>query len=189
MGCFLVTTQRDLGQIKSRIKSGQDNHSRFSQSNQVIANTLALYSVSPILGKIYLKSEVGRALYEVGKAGEQIAERVLQQEMAIKITHTTKAQGTDLRGLTRGLSEVAVEVKTSGTEKAFESHLGHGYGYKQCSDGWLKSVGVDPSNTRILGVLIDTQKETVSIYRRVDENAQSWKCLLNNAPLSKYNLG
>lgn len=188
MGCFLTTTRRDLGQIKSRMRSGGSGRHGDPRQNPYVANFLALNSISPVLGNIYLKKETGRVAYESGKQGEEIAEKILDQEMAIKITQRTKAQGPDLGGFTRGLSEISVEVKTSASGKPFEALLGKGFGHKQCSDGWLEHHGVDPSNTRILGVHIDPIKQTVSIYRRVDSSAETWKCLMRNAPLSKYSL-
>lgn len=187
MGCFLTTTRRDLGQIKSRMRSGGGRSRWTPKPNPYMANFLALSSINPILGNIYIQKESGRVYHESGKIGERMAEKILEQEMAIKITQRTNAQGPDLGGFTRGLSEVSVEVKTSRRDEPFEKLLGTGHGHKQCSDGWLKHHGVDPSNTRILGVHIDPIKETVSIYRRVDGDAEIWKCLMRNAPLSKYN--
>ncbi len=192
MGCFLTTTKQDLNQIKSKMRdqkeSGASSSRTDSRLEQFKATTQALSIISPTLAMIYMKKEVGKARYEIGKIGEQIAEKVIEQEMGVTITHRTTSTGPDLMGLTRGKSEICVEVKTTGTEKKFEKLLGKGHGYRQCSDGWLNAVGVDPESTRILGVRIDLIKESVSIYRRVDENAETWKCLASNVPFWKYDL-
>lgn len=201
MGCFLTVTEQDLNQLKNRMNASSSINTNHSKTNQTTVNNntpskaqeylstwMALYSVSPVVANLYKTRVMGHVNYEVGKAGEQIAEKVLDQEMGIKITQRTNSKGPDLLGKTRGQSEVAVEVKTTGNAKDFQEHLGEGYGYRQCSDPWLREVGVDPDNTRILGVLINTEKMTVSIYRRVDDDAKTWKNLVRDAPLSKYNL-
>lgn len=135
-----------------------------------------------------MKSNFGSAVYSTGKEGERVAAQVLEQHQNLTIHRITKGKGVDIDASSRGGGRVVVEVKTSMSGKPFHEHLGEGYGYRQCSDDWLKKVKVDPATTTVMGVHIDPIKNTVSLYRRIDGNAESWKCLLRNAPLSEFNI-
>ncbi len=135
-----------------------------------------------------MKSDLGFAVYSTGKEGERVAAQILEQHQNLTIHKITKGKGVDIDAVSRGGGRVVVEVKTSTSGKPFHEHLGNGYGYRQCSDDWLKEVRVDPATTTVMGVHIDPIKNTVSLYRRVDSNAESWKCLLRNAPLSEFNI-
>ena len=104
------------------------------------------------------------------------------------ITAIAKAQGPDIYARAANNTEVVVEVKTSVQDKPFEKLLQPGYGHKQCSDGWLKAVGVDPDSVRVLGVHIDMEKETVSIYQRANGDATQWTCLVRDKSLSAFKL-
>ena len=186
MGCFLTATQNDLRQFNSTLKQ-MDRPPTPAEQIQINAAAIAQYL--PFYLPSYLKSTIGSLSYDLGKAGEQIAEKVLEQTHNVKITERARAQGVDLRGTTGRGGEVVVEVKTSTQDKPFHQLLGQGYGYKQCSDPWLKHVGVEnPSEVRVLGVHIDPRRETVSIFQRTDNTGNSWRCVRRDVPLSEFDL-
>ena len=186
MGCFLTTTEKDLKQMKQRL-SGHNHKSTVSVEEQFQRTVATLATYLPSALPVYLKYTAGRTSYEMGKLGETVAEKVLEQSMNLKIVERTKAQGVDLKATGKGGTSVTIEVKTSVQKKSFRSLLGTGYGHKQCSDGWLKAVGVDPSKTEILGIHINPETERVTVYRRDDSSATSWTPIIKDAPLSKFN--
>jgi hypothetical protein len=164
------------------------SHHASRAERQFAARAYYLSTLSASLAIPAIKYVKGNATLQMGKTGEVVAAKILHQEMNITVTEITKSKGVDLKGYTRGKSDVSVEVKTSGRDKPFDKLLGRGYGHKQCSDEWFTKVGVDPSKTRVLGVQINPDKKTVSIYRRMSNDASSWKCLLHNKPLSEFDL-
>lgn len=187
MGCFLTTTDRDLSQMKQRMAQ----QSRTSQSSLIKQYAQTITSIAkhnPALLPYFLKHSGGKFNYEMGKLGEQVAEKVLEQSMDLKIIQRATAQGVDIKAEWSGQTSVSVEVKTSVQEKSFDKLLGTGYGHKQCSDPWLEAVGIDPEQALVLGVHINPERETVSIYRRTDGAAQNWAPVIRDAPLSRFNL-
>lgn len=183
MGCFLTCTKKDLDQLKQRIISRQ------TSPEVILRKTVAsLAKNAPSLLPTYLKYIGGKASYEMGKLGEQVAARIIEQDLGYKVTQIARAQGVDIKVVGPGKSCLAIEVKTSAQNKSFNSLLGEGHGHKQCSDGWLHAVGVDPSKTEVVGVQINPDRETVSIYTRADSEANEWKPMIRDAPLSQFDV-
>lgn len=154
-------------------------------------------------------SSKGRVNYDLGNRGENTARTILEQGLGWTITATSipsMPQGPDLVGYARGSSTrgdaIIAEVKTTTGDDSFEKQLKKGYGFRQCSDGWLKAavdkansrrpdgekINIDPARTTVYGVLINVTKRTVSLYRRMDTDAVAWKSLKKDAPLSDYNI-
>lgn len=182
MGCFLLITEKDFSQVR------QGPRQSASPQTQLARTVLGLAKYAPSILPYYLSRTAGKASYEMGKIGEQIAEKVLEQSQGLRIVERATGKGVDIKAQRGASTSVAVEVKTSTDDKPFGQLLGRGYGHKQCSDGWLKAVGVDPTQATVMGVHINPHRETVSIYRRVDSNADQWCCVMRDAPLSRFNI-
>jgi len=141
--------------------------------------------LSPVL-PYYLSSIIGKASCEIGKVGEQIGTKILEDVMDLRVVEVTNAQGVDIKAQDKVGSLVAVEVKTSMQDKNFSQLLGKGYGHKQCSNGWLKAVGVNPNQVTVLGIHINPQSETFTIYQRMDNKAKDWNSIMSDVPLSQF---
>lgn len=150
------------------------------------------------------KKLMGAFYNEFGYGGETIAREVLRQEYGIQINgsevHADSLQGVDVEGHTKyGDGTVAAEVKTTMDDRKIEKVEGHGFqvtlsddaygGVRQMSEAWFEhapsSMG-DHTSSRKLGVFINAKDKTVSIYRRIDDEATTWKNLIRNKPLSDY---
>lgn len=199
MGCFLLITRRDLRQLRDRLRKpgapmrpARQQPSKIASKEERVRRTLiGLAKADPSLMvpllPYYTKLVGIRYASEVGKAGEQVAETVLEKSQQVKVVERTTGKGVDLKARGPGGKVIVAEVKTSTLEdKPFDQLLEDGYGHKQCSDGWLKAVGVDPSKARVLGVRINPERETVSLYRRRDRGANQWRCIMRDAPLSEF---
>ena len=192
MGCFLVTTEKDLNQMKQRVQQ-QVVAKKSTQTKAIqkfVQTATILAEQAPSTLPYYLKRTSGMASYEMGKLGEQIAEKVLEEREGLKIVERATVRGVDIQAERPDKTCVEVEVKTSVQDKSFSQLLGMGYGHKQCSDGWLHAVGInpDPAQTDVLGVHINPDKETVTIYRRLDGTANNWRRISHNLPLSQFKL-
>jgi hypothetical protein len=188
MGCFLTTTRRDLDQIKSRMGGPSTNRSRQAAENKHLEAAAFWMTNFPLAYNFAVKSKLGKGYHEMGKEGEQIAERVLEQKYGFRIVERATAKGVDLSSISKGGYSVSVEVKTSLKDKDFGKMLSKGYGHRQCSDPWLSALGIDPARTTVMGVQINALKETVSVYSRLDSNATQWICILKDAPLAQFNI-
>jgi fructose-1,6-bisphosphatase/sedoheptulose 1,7-bisphosphatase-like protein len=182
MGCVLTMTEKDLKQIKQTQRSSPQT------AKQILKTAAVLAEMAPSALPYYLKQTIGQASHQMGKVGEQIAARVLEQSRDLRVVEMAKAQGVDIKMQGKGQISVAVEVKTSVQGKPFNQLLGEGYGHKQCSDGWLKAVGVNPTQITVMGVHINPETETVSVYQRQDSGATQWRCIMRDAPLSRFNI-
>jgi hypothetical protein len=185
MGCLNPTTQNDLYQMRNHISKGS---AAPAADNEFVQTAAFLSKHMPSIVPQFIKSSYGNSIRDIGKMGEQVAEKVLEQELGLKIVGRTNSQGPDLKATAPGFSDITVEVKTSIQEKSFSQLLGRGYGHKQCSDGWLKSVNVDPSQTKVLGVHIDPDKGTATIYQRLDAEAHNWRVLMKDISLAQLDL-
>ncbi|MBU1181113.1 MAG: hypothetical protein KKF00_02905 [Proteobacteria bacterium] len=169
-----------------------------------------LYAVSPELSEVYKAEIIHRIEREQrdldrkqGEIGEEIAAEVLIQTKYLDGTQRViipKSRGFDIRGYDRVRNTVIVEVKTGYSGKPFAAMLDTGVyksdskdgkGFRQMSNGWLKAVKeernleFDLDKVRVLGVHIDPNKQMVSLFRRVDEDATQWKQLMRK-PLSDF---
>lgn len=156
-----------------------------------------LTAVDPFLGQVYnsalqgnIRSDIGAHYLSRGKTGERVAAQILEQHenLIIHKERIARAQGVDVPGRSHYGGAVVAEVKTSASDKDFSRLLGKGYGHRQCSDGWLEALNVDPAQTKVMGVHINPNTLTVSIYRRVDPDARVWKCVARNLPLSDFDI-
>ncbi len=168
-----------------------------------------LYQASPVLANV-LEPALGKALtaerIRFGKKeAEGVAAKILEQSEYILSAEDASIPGTkgvDIRAVTKTGTNVVVEVKSSYKDEDFGKIIHknkktypddtHPEGYRQMTDGWLKEVskdigGIDLEKTNILGVHINTIRETVTIYRRIDSEARHWKPLMTK-PLSSFNL-
>jgi len=147
-----------------------------------------LLSMIPYL----LKKRVGQLNYMLGKHGEKVAAKILEDYAGVTITALASAQGVDVYGSQKGNHKfIAAEVKTSNTDKHFSKLLNRAYGgHIQCSNGWLKAVGIsDPDSVDVFGVLINPETEKCMIYRRLDSTAENWEPIRTDwFPLTDFNL-
>jgi hypothetical protein len=165
MGCFLTLTQKDLKQVNSR------------------RNRTYLPA--------YLKDKPLVVQYSsLGMLGQRIAATILEQAEGLKILEIAKEgqQGPDIIARDISNKEVFVEVKTSIQEKEFARLLTYGHGHRESSNGWFSANDVDPSDALVLGVRINMEKETVTIYERVSADATTWKCVMPEKSLSIFSL-
>lgn len=163
-----------------------------------------LSQISPILANAYLnnvKNAFGTEMRRFGKVdAEPIAAKILEQSNYLdgaKNVTVTRSRGADIIGSTKTNTSVVVEVKFSTQEKDFGKMMNEGAykskahpdGRRQMSNSWLEKVSpdIDFEKTNILGVHINPERETVTIYRRMDSEAKHWKPLMTQ-PLSKFNL-
>lgn len=163
-----------------------------------------LSQVSPVLANAYLKNiqnAFGAEMRRLGKVeAEPIAAKILEQSNYLdgaKSITITRSTGADIVGSTRTNTTVVVEVKFSTQDKDFGKMMNEGAykseeypeGRRQMSDSWLREVssGIILEKTHILGVHINPERETVTIYRRIDSEAKYWKPLMTK-PLSDFNL-
>lgn len=147
--------------------------------------TLAMINL-PLVESM-LSSVMGSYYNERGKQGEHFAKIVLEEYGGATVTYQSEGrQGPDILAKSAGSAFMAIEVKTLDSGEDFVRKLGETDHGRQMSDAWLNHKGLNPESTRILLVVNDTQKQTFSIYRRVDSDAKVWKNLLNNAPMHKY---
>lgn len=161
-----------------------------------------LKTVDPSLGHLYystyirdIKSKLGGYFHSRGKIGERIAAQVLEQykNLTIYKDQIARTRGVDVRGRSKSGGAVVAEVKTTSSDEDFGQLLGKGYGHRQCSDEWLKEVNkknkdFDLTRTEVMGVRINPDTMTVSIYRRIDADAKTWKCIARNLLLSDFNI-
>jgi hypothetical protein len=163
----------------------------------------ALSQISPALTNAYLHNVRETYKGEMRRFGkvdaEPIAAEILKQENYLdgaKEVTITRSTGIDIVGSTKTNTNVVIEVKFSTQEKDFGKMMSTGayadetspQGHRQMSDGWLNAVSkVDSATTKILGVHINPERETVTIYRRMDSEAKQWKPLVTK-PLSDFNL-
>lgn len=149
-----------------------------SEANNLLPYVIAL----PAL----LRSVPGWANREQGKIGEKIAAKILQQTEGIHFVEITDSTGVDVKGISRKNKLVCAEVKTSIQKKQFEKFLTPGHGFREMSDGWLQHYGINPGDAILLGVYINPDKNTVTIFEREDAEATSWKCILSETPLNNF---
>lgn len=164
----------------------------------------ALSQLSPALTNIYLnnvKNAFGTEMRRFGKVdAEPMVAKILEQSNYLdgaKNVTVTRSTGVDIVGSTKTNTNVVVEVKFSTQEKDFGKMMiegaykseTHPDGCRQMSNSWLGEVspGMDLEKTNILGVHINPERETVTIYRRMDSEARQWKPLMTK-PLSDFNL-
>lgn len=166
----------------------------------------ALSQISPVLANVYLnniKNTFGAEMRRFGKVdAEPMAKKILEQTNYLdraksKEFKVTRSRGIDVPGLTKTNTDVVVEVKFSTQEKDFGKMMNEGAyksedypeGRRQMSNSWLEKVspGIDIEKTNILGVHINPERETVTIYRRIDSEAKHWKPLMIK-PLSDFKL-
>lgn len=175
MGCFLTYTEADAQQAAW-------------DPNQFSA-ALASSWLAARAGQI--ASAFGKAVNEMGREGERAAASVVAQELGYTVRSSvdSRGQGVDLTASgppgSTALQTVHVEVKTTLTDKTFPQLLQDYRGERQGSDGWLSAVGVDPA-APVVGVLVNAQRETVSIYNRLDADAREWTPIAEDVPLSLY---
>lgn len=156
----------------------------------------ALYAESPALGAVfghYVESAFGKAVYEGGKRGEEIGAYVLMQEFTqYNVDSMAKVRGPDVTMRPTededGRKWIRAEVKMAIADdgRSFGERLGKGYGYRQCSDDWYRAQNIDPEQTEVIGVEINAEKETVTLYRRMDADARVWEPIAKDVPLSSY---
>jgi len=133
-----------------------------------------------------LSSLPGWTNREIGKIGENIAAKIIQQRERINFVQITNSTGIDVKGINLENELVCVEVKTSIQEKSFGQFLTPGHGFREMSDGWLQHHEVNPKDAKLLGVLINPEKETVTIFEREDSEALVWNCVVEETLLSDY---
>lgn len=166
----------DRAQNKNTLSSSERRH---------LEGTLAaLLSVLPT--SKFLSSIVGKLNRKVGATGEQVSATVLENTMDLRIIEVTDGRGVDIKAEDGTGNLVAVEVKTTIQSKRFAQLLGKGYGYRQCSDGWLKAVGVDPQQATVLGIQVSPESESFSIYQRLDANARDWEPILSDIAIAEF---
>ena len=142
------------------------------------------------LDAISYKSFKGTMNYRLGKAGEDLTARILEEQYKIKVTEITKGPGPDIKGITGTGRNIVVEVKSTlfnESNKSFSKRLSKDAygGKKQCSDPWLNACGINPKNVDdFLGVHIDIVNDSYSVYRRADGSADHWDPIAENIPLS-----
>lgn len=159
-----------------------------------IASMGLLGSMGRTIDQLY-RNEMIRA----GKVeAEPIAASILQQSGYLEhIGKITRSKGVDIIGTSKAGQTVIVEVKLSGSSKDFGRRLKSGVykdddhpdGMRQGSDSWIQRTtpDVDVTTAHVLGVHIDPFKQTVSVCRRVDNEARVWKPLFE-AKLSEFDL-
>jgi len=147
-----------------------------------------LFSMLPFV----LKKRIGQLNHMMGKHGEKVAAKILEEHLGVTIMALATAQGVDVYGSQKGNRKfIAAEVKTSITNKPFANLLNRAYGgHIQCSDGWLKAVGItDPNSVDVFGVHINPETESCMIYRRMDRKAENWEPIRGKwFPLTDFNL-
>jgi len=216
MACFLIMTERDFTQLASSMRAGvrimstgygmvgiQVNGTVAQTIGQLAANIrksfpeteisspfgityLTLASIDVGVANAWLNVETGKAYHQMGYEGEEIARTIMIQK-GYEIDEKTTFRGVDLPAHHSG-NNFSIEVKTTMTDKSFGQLLDpNSYGgQRQCSDGWLSAVGVDPKNTTVNGILINALEDTVSFWQRVDGDAKDWRCICKDIPLSRY---
>ncbi len=212
MGCFLCMTERDFAQLTSSMLAGSSVvglgsgwvgiqvHGTVAQTiGQLAANIrnsypttrisnpteityLTLAEVSPNLANSWLKSEVRQTAIEFGKTEAQQIAAEIYQKGGFTIDNITNSTGVDISARHSG-HNFSIEVKSTSTDKSIGQLLGEGYGFRQCSDPWLEKVGVNPGETTVNGIIINTVTETVSFWQRVDSDAKDWRCICRDIPL------
>lgn len=172
--------------------STRDQHRARPTTERMGYELAALTVVAPYLVPTYVNktsnSAGGAWNYAEGKLSEQIAGEILAKdpEFGLKITKITKSTGADLIGTSRG-DLVVVEVKKSTSDGLFADLLGEGYGCRQCSDDWLQEVKINPKQVTVIGVQVNPEARTVTIYQRTDSAASSW-VKIKQVPLQKSEL-
>lgn len=137
-----------------------------------------------------LDEVMGAMNYQKGDVHEWVAGKILIESQQMRIVQwpdeKVGRQGVDLLAMRRGGSYVAVEVKTGDNINAlledgvYKERSIDGRGYRQCSDDWLREVGVDPDRVDVMAVCINPDKRTVSIFRRLDSGATRWKPIMSD---------
>jgi hypothetical protein len=126
----------------------------------------------------------------IGKVGEQIAAAAVANEFTVSAKVSDKKHGVDVKASdprSEGLKDVNVEVKTStDSTKTFSQLLKtHGDVGRQASEAWHASRGEDPS-APVMGVHVNLETETLSIFVRADAEAREWNPVVTEAPLWLY---
>ncbi len=196
-----IRTQAKTAQVTTG--SSQEAKNAVPMKQRMQYQVAVLNAISPALPNSYFqdikKTYIAEAI-RFGKVdAEPIAAEILKQENYLdgsKKFTITRSTGIDIIGSTKANTSVVVEVKSSTQEKDFGKMMTTGayageknpQGHRQMSDGWLSAVSnIDPAKTKILGVHINPERETVTIYRRIDPEAKHWKPLMTK-PLSDFNL-
>ena len=181
-----------LGQFRKVLPIiGASSGKQFTSSNSSVSQCKEVDSVNQDIPLVIalpriLQSLMGGANQKIGKVGENIAAKIIQQRERINFVEITNNTGVDVQGLNPKDQLVCVEVKTSIQEKSFGQFLTTGYGFREMSDGWLQHHGIKPGNAKLLGVYINPEKETVTIFEREDSEAFLWSCVVEETPLSDY---
>lgn len=135
-------------------------------------------------------------IFGKGEAQVIAAAFLKKQGYLAQIDNITESTGPDIQGTSKGGTRVFVEVKSSGIDSKFGSRMETGVykeiipgGMRQNSDDWLRHTtkGADPSKAIVYGVEVDTYRQRLILYRRIDSEARDWKQLAK-VPLSSIDL-
>lgn len=180
---------------------GQTTGKAFPTLERYLYTVAELTKINPTLRDLYMDNMKSARRSEMARIGKQEAEpvaaEVLQQSGYLSRdadVNITRSKGVDIKGSTITGNTVVAEVKFTGEPEDFGKKIDRAKrtykdeanpdGYRQMSNGWLSKVApdLDPEKANILGVQIDATNGNVTVYRRMDSEANNWK------PLMKTNL-